>query len=96
VEIGSYNGGGTLSIAGTYTQTSVGVLEEYFRTTLNISSTATLAGALDLIVNPRCPPPVGSTATALSYGSRSGAFATHSSGFGLSYGAHALTVTYQG
>jgi hypothetical protein len=85
-----------LFITGDYTQTAAGTLSDYFRTSLAVSGKATLAGALTLLINDRCPPPVGSQFTAVTYGSRSGTFATHSTGFGLRYGAHALTVTYQG
>jgi hypothetical protein len=86
---------GSLTITGTYSQTASGTLSEQFSSTLNVSSTATLAGALNVTVNPKHVPPAGSSYTALTFSSLTGAFTTVTTGYTLTTSATNIKVTKQ-
>jgi hypothetical protein len=87
---------GELALSGDYTQDANGVLAQYPGTTLSVAAKATLAGALSIKVNDPCPPSVGSSFTAMTYGSRSGMFTSHTAGFGLRVAAHEIIATFEG
>ena len=86
---------GSLTVTGNYSQTASAALTEQFGSTLNVSSTATLSGALDVTVNPKHPPKSGATYTALTFGSLSGSFTSHTAGFTLTTNANNIQVTKQ-
>ena len=86
---------GSLTVTGSYTQTSGGALTEQFGSTLHVNANATLAGALNVTVNPKRPPKSGQSYTALTFASLTGSFATHTAGFTLTTNANSITVTKQ-
>ena len=87
---------GTLSVTGNYTQTGSASLTELFGSgTLHVNSSATLSGALKVTVNPKHPPASGATYTALTAGSLSGSFTSHTAGFTLTTNANNIQVTKQ-
>jgi hypothetical protein len=72
---------GTLSVHGNYTQTGSGSLDIYISgpgvySSLVVSGTATLAGALNIFLAPGYTPDVGASFTILSFGTRQGDFGT--------------------
>lgn len=92
---GTVNPQGSLTVTGSYTQTGGGALTEQFGSTLHVNSNATLAGALNVTVNPRHPPKSGASYTALTFGSLTGSFITHTAGFTLTTNANSIQVTKQ-
>ena len=86
---------GSLTVTGSYTQTSGGALTEQFGSTLHVNSNATLAGALNVTINPKRPPKSGQSYTALTFGSLTGSFTTHTTGYTLTTNANSITVTKQ-
>lgn len=69
-----------LTVTGTYSQTAGAALTEQFGSTMQVNSNATLSGALTVTVNPKHPPQPGATYTALTFGSLTGAFTSHTAG----------------
>ena len=86
---------GSLTVTGTYSQTASAALTEQFGSTLHVNSNATLSGALNVTVNPKHPPASGATYTALTFGSLSGSFTSHTAGFTLITNANNIQVTKQ-
>jgi hypothetical protein len=86
---------GSLTVTGNYSQTASAALTEQFGSTLHVNSNATLSGALNVTVNPKHPPQPGATYTALTFGSLSGSFTSHTTGFTLTTGANNIQVTKQ-
>ena len=86
---------GSLTVTGDYTQTSGGALAEQFGSTLHVNLNATLSGALNVTVNHKHPPASGASYTALTFGSLSGAFTSHTAGFTLTTNANNIQVTKQ-
>ena len=86
---------GTLTVTGSYSQGAGGALTEYFNSTLNVNSNATLPGALNVLFSPKHPPASGAKYTALTAGSLSGSFTSHTAGFTLTQGANNIVVTKQ-
>jgi hypothetical protein len=84
---------GTLTVTGNYTQTGGGALSEVFGSTLHVDSNATLSGALNVTVNPKHPPKSGAMYTALTFGSLSGSFTSHTAGYTLTTTANNIQVT---
>jgi hypothetical protein len=92
---GNVSASGTLTVTGNYTQTSGGTLTEMFGSSLHVDSNATLSGALSVQVNPKHPPASGASYTALTAGSLSGSFTTHTAGFTLTTSGTSIQVTKQ-
>jgi fibronectin-binding autotransporter adhesin len=86
---------GSLTVTGNYSQTASAALTEQFGSTLDVSSNATLSGALNVTVNPKHPPKSGATYTALTFGSLTGSFTSHTAGFTLTTNAANIQVTKQ-
>jgi len=86
---------GSLTVTGSYSQTAGAALTEQFGSTLHVTSNATLSGALNVTVNLRHPPQPGAKYTALTFGSLSGSFTTHTAGFTLTTSANSIQVTKQ-
>jgi hypothetical protein len=86
---------GSMAVTGNYSQTASGALTEQFGSTLNVSSAATLSGALDVTVNPKHPPQPGAVYTALTFGSLSGSFTSVTSGYTVTTNANNIKVTKQ-
>ena len=86
---------GNLTITGNYTQSASAAMSEQFSLTLDVTGNATLSGALNIIVNPKHPPKSGAFYTALTFGSLTGAFTTHTAGFTLTTNANNIQVTKQ-
>jgi hypothetical protein len=86
---------GSLTVTGNYSQAAGAGLTEQFGSTLNVGSNASLSGALNVTVDPKDPPPPGATYTALTFGSRSGSFTSHTAGFTLTTNAKNIRVTKQ-
>jgi hypothetical protein len=86
---------GSLTVTGNYTQTASGALAEQFGSTLNVTSNATLSGALNVTVNPKHPPQSGTSYTALTFGSLNGSFTSHTAGFTLTTNTNNIQVTKQ-
>ena len=86
---------GSLTVTGSCIQTSGGALTERFGSMLHLTSNATLAGALNVTINPKHPPKSGQSYTALTFGSLTGSFTTHTAGFNLTTNANSITVTKQ-
>jgi hypothetical protein len=86
---------GVLTVTGNYTQTAGGALTEVFGSTLHVNSNATLSGALNVTINPKRPPKSGQMYTALTFGSLSGSFTSHTTGYTLATNANNITVTKQ-
>jgi hypothetical protein len=86
---------GALTVTGSYSQAAGAALTELFGSTLNVASNAALAGALNITVNLKHPPQPGAQYNALTFGSLSGAFSTHTAGFTLTTNANSIVVTKQ-
>jgi hypothetical protein len=86
---------GSLNVTGNYSQAASAALAESFGATLHVQSNATLSGALNVTVNPKHPPASGATYTALTAGSLSGSFTSHTLGFTLTTSANSIQVTKQ-
>ena len=86
---------GTLTVTGDYSQAADAALTEYFYSSLNVNSNATLSGALNVLFSPKHPPASGAKYTALTAGSLSGSFTSHTAGFTLTQGANNIVVTKQ-
>jgi hypothetical protein len=86
---------GSLKVTGTYSQTAGAALTEQFGSTLTVTSTATLSGALNVTVNPKNPPKKGASYLALTFSSLHGSFTSHTSGFTLTTSATNIKVTKQ-
>jgi hypothetical protein len=84
-----------LTVTGNYTQTAGAALSEQFGSTMAVKSNATLSGALTITINPKHPPKPGATYTALTFGSLSGSFTSHTAGFTLTTNATNIQVTKQ-
>jgi hypothetical protein len=86
---------GSLTVTGDYSQAAGAGLTEQFGSTLNVGSSATLSGALNVTVNPKHPPHPGATYTALTFRSLTGSFTSHTAGFTLTTNANNIRVTKQ-
>jgi hypothetical protein len=88
---------GIVTVMGNYTQAAGAALTESFGnySTLNVKQNATLSGALNIEVNPKHPPASGAKYTALTAGSISGSFTSHTAGFTLTTSANGVLVTKQ-
>jgi hypothetical protein len=88
---------GIMTVMGNYTQAAGGALTEQFGnySTLNVKQTATLSGGLNIQVNPKHPPTSGAHYTALTSGSLSGSFTSHTAGFTLTTSKNSIVVTKQ-
>ena len=88
---------GFLTVTGNYSQAANAALTESFGSysTLNVKQNATLSGALNVTVNPKHPPKSGAKFTALTAGSLSGSFTSHTAGFTLTTSATSILVTKQ-
>jgi hypothetical protein len=84
-----------LTVTGSYTQNAGGTLSEQFGATLEVSARATLTGALTVTINPKHPPNPGAFYTALTFGSRTGSFTSHTTGYTLTTNATNIQVTKQ-
>ena len=84
-----------LTVTGNYTQSSAAALSEQFSTTLNVSGTATLSGALNITINPKHPPKSGQSYTALTAGSISGSFTRTTTGYTVTTNGNSIEVTKQ-
>jgi hypothetical protein len=62
---------------------------------INVKGNATLSGALNIQVNPKHPPASGAHYIALSAGSLSGSFTSHTAGFTLTATGNSIQVTKQ-
>jgi hypothetical protein len=60
-----------------------------------LGSNATLSGALNVTVDPKHPPTSGAQYTALTFGSLTGSFTSHTTGFTLTTSANSILVTKQ-
>jgi len=86
---------GPLTVTGNYSQAAGAALTELFGSTLHVASNATLSGALNVTVNLKHPPTKGAQYNALTFGSLSGSFTTHTAGFTLTTNANSIVVTKQ-
>jgi ABC-type Fe3+-siderophore transport system permease subunit len=87
---------GIVTVTGNYTQTAGATLSESFaNATLNVKQNATLSGALNVTFSPKHPPQSGAKYTALTFGSLSGAFTSHTAGFTLTTNVNSIQVTKQ-
>ena len=86
---------GTLTVTGSYTQSSAAGLNEQFSSTLSVDGSATISGALNISVNPKRPPKSGQMYTALSSGSLSGSFTRTTAGFTVTTNGNSVVVTKQ-
>lgn len=88
---------GIVTVMGNYSQAAGAALTESFGnySTLNVKQNATLSGALNVTVNPKHPPASGAKYTALTAGSLSGSFTSHTAGFTLTTSANGVLVTKQ-
>jgi hypothetical protein len=87
---------GIVTVIGNYSQAAGAALTELFgNSTLNVKQNATLSAALNVTVNPKHPPKSGATYTALTSGSLSGTFTSHTAGFTLTTSANGVLVTKQ-
>jgi len=82
-------------VTGNYSQAASAALTEQFGSTLHVDSNATLSGALNVTVNLKHPPKPGATYTALTFGSLTGSFTSHTAGFTLVTGANNIQVVKQ-
>ena len=82
-------------MTGNYTQTADGALTENFRGTFHVDLNATLSGALNVTFDPKFPPQSGATYTALTFGSLTGSFTKHTSGYKLTTTANSIVVEKQ-
>ncbi|HUD65914.1 MAG TPA: hypothetical protein VMQ17_15095 [Candidatus Sulfotelmatobacter sp.] len=85
----------SLTVTGNYTQASTGELSEYWGSaaTLNVNLNATLSGYLVVHYSTKIPPMPGSTYTAMTFGSLSGAFTNVSPGT-AEYTNNSVVVTF--
>ena len=85
----------SLTVTGNYTQASTGELSEYWGSaaTLNVNLNATLSGYLVVHYSTKIPPNPGSTYTAMTFGSLSGAFTSVSPGT-AEYTNNSVVVTF--
>jgi hypothetical protein len=86
---------GTLTVTGSYTQSSAAGLNEQFSSTLSVDGSATISGALNITVNPKRPPKSGQMYTALSSGSLNGSFTRVTAGFTATTNGNSIQVTKQ-
>jgi hypothetical protein len=86
---------GSLAVTGNYTQASGAALTEQFSSTLSVSGSATLSGALNITINPKHPPKSGAMYTALTSGSLSGSFTMHTAGYTVTTSGNSIEVTKQ-
>jgi hypothetical protein len=88
---------GIATVMGNYSQAAGAALTENFGnySTLNVKQNAILSGALNIEVNPKHPPASGAKYTALTAGSISGSFTSHTAGFTLTTSATGVLVTKQ-
>ncbi|HXN49240.1 MAG TPA: hypothetical protein VN893_21490 [Bryobacteraceae bacterium] len=86
---------GSLTVTGSYSQASAATLTEQFSSTLHVNLNATLSGALNVTINPKHPPKSGAMYTALTFGSLTGSFTTHTAGYTLTTNANNIQVTKQ-
>jgi hypothetical protein len=88
---------GIVTVTGNYTQAAGAALSESFGAyaTLNVKQNATLSGALNVTFSPKHPPASGAKYTALTFGSLSGAFTSHTAGFTLTTSGNSIQVTKQ-
>jgi hypothetical protein len=86
---------GTLTVTGSYTQSSAAGLNEQFSSTLSVDGSATISGALNITVNPKHPPKSGQMYTALTSGSLSGSFTRVTTGFTATTNGNSIEVTKQ-
>jgi hypothetical protein len=86
---------GTLTVTGSYTQSSAAGLNEQFSSTLSVDGSATISGALNITVNPKRPPKSGQMYTALSSGSLNGSFTRVTTGFTATTNGNSIQVTKQ-
>ena len=86
---------GIVTVTGNYTQAAGAALTEQFGSysTLNVKQNATLSGALNIEVNPKHPPASGAHYTALTAGSLSGSFTSHTAGFTLTTSKSGIIMT---
>jgi hypothetical protein len=82
-------------VTGSYSQAASAALSGQFGSTPHDHSSATLSGALNVTVSPKHPPQPGTTYTALTFGSLTGAFTSHTPGFTLTTSATNIHVTKQ-
>jgi hypothetical protein len=91
---GTVTAGGT--VTGNYTQGTGGTLVSQFGTgLLTVKGHASLAGALNVQVNPKHPPASGAHYVTLKASPLSGSFATHTAGFTVTTSGNSVTVTKQ-
>jgi hypothetical protein len=83
------------TVTGNYTQTAGAAMSETFGYGLIVKGNATLTGALNVTFSPKHPPPSGAKYTALTAGSLSGSFTSHTAGFTLTTSANSIQVTKQ-
>jgi hypothetical protein len=85
----------SLTVTGNYTQASTGELSEYWGSaaTLNVNLNAALSGYLVVHYSTKIPPMPGSTYTAMTFGSLSGAFTNVSPGT-AEYTNNSVVVTF--
>ena len=86
---------GTLTVTGSYTQSSAAGLNEQFSSTLAVDGSAAISGALNITVNPKRPPKSGQMYTALSSGSLTGSFSRVTAGFTAATNGNNIVVTKQ-
>lgn len=88
---------GIVTVMGNYSQAAGAALTEQFGnySRLNVKQNATLSGALNVEVNPKHPPASGAKYAALTAGSISGSFTSHTAGFTLTTSATGVLVTKQ-
>jgi hypothetical protein len=87
---------GIVTVTGNYTQTPGATLSESFGSaTLNVKQNATVSGALNVTFSPKHPPQSGAKYTALTFGSLSGSFTSHTAGFTLTTNVNSIQVTKQ-
>jgi hypothetical protein len=91
---GTVTAGGT--VTGNYTQGTGGTLVSQFGSgLLTVKGNASLAGALNVQVNPKHPPASGAHYITLTARSLSGSFAAHTAGFTVTTSRNSITVTKQ-
>jgi hypothetical protein len=85
----------SMNVTGNYSQASSASLTDLFGATLHVQGNATLSGALNVQVNPKHPPQSGANYTALTAGTLSGSFTSHTAGFTLTTNGNSIQVTKQ-
>ena len=86
---------GSLTVTGTYTQTSAAALTEQFGSTLQVNSSASISGALNITINPKHPPKSGAMYTALTSDSLTGSFTRTTAGYTVTTNGNSIQVTKQ-